>query len=199
MPFRGYERISFVHFVTQRRPGQPLAITVRRAGENLALSLDLVAAPKLVPRLDGVDARPQYLIVGGLVFVPLSVPFLMHHFGWPKYSPPPELLKWLREPQTEGSGQVVVLAKVLAADLNFGYQDMGGVQLKTLNGTAVSSMRELAEQLRSLSKEADFLEFELSDAQQVVLDPRACAAAEADILAAYGVNSPCSDELLEAP
>ena len=167
MPFRGYERISFVHFVTQRRPGQPLAITVQRAGENLALSLDLVAAPKLVPRLDGVDARPQYLIVGGLVFVPLSVPFLMHHFGWPKYSPPPELLKWLREPQTEGSDQVVVLAKVLAADLNFGYQDMGGVQLKTLNGTAVSSMRELAEQLRSLSKEADFLEFELSDAQQV--------------------------------
>ena len=122
MPFRGYERISFVHFVTQRRPGQPLAITVQRAGENLALSLDLVAAPKLVPRLDGVDARPQYLIVGGLVFVPLSVPFLMHHFGWPKYSPPPELLKWLREPQTEGSDQVVVLAKVLAADLNFGYQ-----------------------------------------------------------------------------
>jgi hypothetical protein len=56
------------------------------------------------------------------VFVPLSVPFLMHHFGWPKYSPPPELLKWLREPQTEGSDQVVVLAKVLAADLNFGYQ-----------------------------------------------------------------------------
>jgi hypothetical protein len=85
VPFRGYERISFVHFVTQRRPGQPLAITVQRAGESLALSLDLVAAPKLVPRLDGVDARPQYLIVGGLVcggaLAPLRVPLYTRSLG----------------------------------------------------------------------------------------------------------------------
>jgi hypothetical protein len=42
----------------------------------------------------------RYLVVGGLVFVPLSVPFMMHHFGWPKYSPPAELIKYMKDPLT---------------------------------------------------------------------------------------------------
>ena len=52
-----------------------------RNGEQKELVVTLRTAPKLVPRLDGVDAQPKYLVVGGLVFVPLSVPFLEHHFG----------------------------------------------------------------------------------------------------------------------
>lgn len=35
----------------------------------------------LVPVLDGVDCFPSYFIVGGLVILPLSVPFLGHAFG----------------------------------------------------------------------------------------------------------------------
>ena len=35
----------------------------------------------LVPVLDGVDCVPSYFIVGGLVTLPLSVPFLCHAFG----------------------------------------------------------------------------------------------------------------------
>ena len=79
--FRGFERISLVHEVTSCRPGDDLPLTVLRGGQSMNLTLNLKTAPKLVPRLDGVDAQPSYLCVGGLVFVPLSVPFLMHHFG----------------------------------------------------------------------------------------------------------------------
>ena len=35
----------------------------------------------LVPVLAGVDCVPSYFIVGGLVFVPLSIPFLEHAYG----------------------------------------------------------------------------------------------------------------------
>jgi S1-C subfamily serine protease len=79
--FRGFERISLVHKVTSCRPGDDLPLTVLRGDQHVNLTVVLKTAPKLVPRLDGVDAQPAYLVVGGLVFVPLSVPFLMHHFG----------------------------------------------------------------------------------------------------------------------
>ena len=79
--FRGFERISLVHKVTSCRPGEDLQLTVLRNDQKMNLTLALKMAAKLVPRLDGVDAQPKYLVVGGLVFVPLSVPFLMHHFG----------------------------------------------------------------------------------------------------------------------
>ena len=42
----------------------------------------------LVPVLAGVDCVPSYFIVGGLVFVPLSIPFLEHAYGGPTSSLP---------------------------------------------------------------------------------------------------------------
>lgn len=48
----------------------------------------------LVPVLHGLDCTPSYFIVGGLVFVPLSIPFLEHAFGsrkWRQCSPVPIL------------------------------------------------------------------------------------------------------------
>ena len=109
--FRGFERISFVNLVTSRRPGESLPLTIVRDGAEMELDVTLKTSQKLVPRLDvsceapcisgslvdaamewlnervgcslaqGVDASPRYIVVGGLVFVPLSVPFMMHHFG----------------------------------------------------------------------------------------------------------------------
>ena len=86
-----------------------------------------------------------------MVFVPLTVPFIMHHFGWPKYSPPPELLRLLRDTveadETEDRDEVVILAKVLPEKINFGYQDIDGVRLLKLNGTSVTSLRQLWRQI----------------------------------------------------
>lgn len=145
--------------------------------KRLRVEVELKVAARMVPRLDGVDAFPAYLIVGGLVFVPLSVPFLDHHWGWPQYSPPPALAALLRDTvdgSAEGVGEgevspaeeVVILAKVLPSDINFGYQDLGGVRLLSLNGTNVSSLRQLATQVAQLQVEgAAFLEFALENQQ----------------------------------
>lgn len=43
-----------------------------------------------VPIIHGVDCVPSYVIAGGLVFVPLSIPFLEHAYGglnWRKAAP----------------------------------------------------------------------------------------------------------------
>jgi S1-C subfamily serine protease len=204
--FRGFERISLVHEVTSCRPGDELPLTVLREGELTELSIVLKTSPKLVPRLDGVDAQPKYLVVGGLVFVPLSVPFLMHHFGWPKYSPPAELNNRLRDPLTKDGNEVVILAKVLADDLNFGYQDMGGVQLTKLNGVEVESMAHLKQLLDDASAAAaaadeaaagpSYFEIELENSQLLVLDVKACAELEGSILESYGLTEPRSRDLL---
>lgn len=49
--------------------------------QRLSLSYTLELRTPLVPLLHGVDASPQWLVVGGLVFMPLSVPFLDAWFG----------------------------------------------------------------------------------------------------------------------
>ena len=54
---------------------------VLRAGQVLDLHYQVQARRPLVPVLHGVDCVPSYFIVGGLVFVPLSIPFLEHAYG----------------------------------------------------------------------------------------------------------------------
>ena len=61
-----------------------------------------------VPILHGVDCVPSYIIVGGLVFVPLSIPFLEHAYGshnWRKAAPV-SILSMLNEYQTYKDEQV---------------------------------------------------------------------------------------------
>ena len=54
---------------------------VLRDGALLDLKYQLKQRRPLVPILHGVDCVPSYFIVGGLVFVPLSIPFLEHAYG----------------------------------------------------------------------------------------------------------------------
>ncbi len=54
---------------------------MHRRGEEVTLRYRLHQRRPLVPVLHGVDCVPSYLIVGGLVFVPLSIPFLEHAYG----------------------------------------------------------------------------------------------------------------------
>ena len=77
------------------------------------------------------------------------------------------------------------------------YQDMGGVQLRSVNGQEVDTLAHLAEMLDGVSGEGggDYFELELENSQQLVLDVEACKAAEAGILDAYGLTQPRSDDL----
>lgn len=61
--------------------GERLSVKVLREGQLVDLSYQLKQRRPLVPILHGVDCVPSYFIVGGLVFVPLSIPFLEHAYG----------------------------------------------------------------------------------------------------------------------
>lgn len=135
------------------------------------------------------------------------------------------MLELLRQPKPKSSQagedddeddalvEVVVLGKVLGADINFGYQEMGGVILKALNGKAIKGLADLAHQLelqlanlaeggneraeasRDDSGAQGWLEFELSNSQKIVLDAQGCRDTEAEVLAAYGLASATSEVL----
>lgn len=65
--------------------GESLDVKVLREGQLLDLEFKLKQRRPLVPILHGVDCVPSYFIVGGLVFVPLSIPFLEHAYGGMHY------------------------------------------------------------------------------------------------------------------
>merc|ERR1712100_590694 len=107
---------------------------------------------------------PSYLIVAGLVFTTLTVPFLRSEFGeeWDMEAPV-ELVHCVMNQRfvAETPGEsLVVLTQLLAHDAMVGYEDLENVLLHTVNDTKVRSLQHARELIESCSSE--FLNFGLS-------------------------------------
>ncbi|CAE7252436.1 DEGP2 [Symbiodinium natans] len=215
VPFRDMERIGFEFLVTRKVVGETIRVQLRRAGDSdqdshrravpaeLKLQADYVE--KLVPRRDGGDAQPSYLILGGLVFVRLTLPWMLSRFREVRKAPP-ELQAKLWEHKTSPDQEVVVLAKVLAAEVNYGYEDFQCLELLSFGSSSEPS--QTATNLKQLydftrlalgAVEAErpaFLRFEFNSAE-VVLDVAQCGRSGADILRQHGIARECSEDLLD--
>jgi S1-C subfamily serine protease len=97
---------------------------------------------------------PRYLIVGGLVFVPLTRPFLASAFGENYESERPSelsthLLHLLESGEREHADhEPIVLTQVLASEVTMGYSDTDDYEvLESFNGTKVKNLKHLSELL----------------------------------------------------
>lgn len=145
--FRADERLEYSHLVRAKHIGESIHLLILRGGQELGVEYRLACKDHLVPVLHGVDAQPSYLIVGGLVFTPLSNPFLEMVFGGGRRSRrseiPVAVMAAVNRDKTRKGQQVVLLVQVLAAELNHGYR-YSVVPCETFNGTRLHSLRHLA-------------------------------------------------------
>jgi hypothetical protein len=90
------------------------------------------------------DAAPNYLVVGGLVFQPLSGPYL-NALGSNK----PVLLDYYaaRPPLANRDG-LVILSRVLPDDYNRGYEELRFQLLDTINGQTIHDLESVERALQ---------------------------------------------------
>lgn len=152
VPFRkrGGARIGFEYVIAGKQVGDQLSVEVVRDGTTRTLSYELVSSRMSAMMVPSCEFRrkPEYIIVGGLVFVALSRTYLKAQFGYSWHSSAPTSLVHLyNTARKEVVGdQVVILSHVLAsAPLNQGYELHTNIQLLRLNGVQVRSVMQLAE------------------------------------------------------
>lgn len=196
VPLRDNERINFLHLVTQKLAGRDvLTATVLRGGTQIEVKIPLQPDRWLVPRIDGYDAAPEYTIVGGLVFVPLSQPWaeLKGNDESSSVAARTLLIQHFGEALPAAGRQVVVLSRVLAHSCNFGYHSLGNVVLHMFNRVPVHNLAQLAELVEACT--SDFYEFEFLRStgvgmDLVVLDKTECMEAERQVLAQHLIATP---------
>jgi len=192
VPLRGNERIHFSHLVTKRLAGhEAVQLGVRRQGVEIKVEIKLEPERWLVPRYDGYDAAPEYLIFGGLVFVPLSQPWadLKSHDRFARVL----MLQHFGLALPEEGRQIIVLSKVLAHQCNVGFHSLTCMVLHSFNGKLVGNLAQLAEEVVDCSTETYTFEFSRtgSDGKElVVLNRNECSAAESDILKQHLIAAP---------
>jgi hypothetical protein len=196
VPFRARERIFFTSLVTLKPTGSTARLEVLRGGRRLPEPVDVPLRPlRPLVRVHAYDELPSFFAFAGLVFIPLSQPYL-HEWGdsWQSASPRRLVEKALHGLATVPGEQIVILSQVLVADVNAGYQSLTNLQVLTVDGAKVRNLRALRDAL--LGARGPYVVLGMEQERSLVLDLAAARAADAGVLARYRVPYSTSADLL---
>jgi len=198
--FRKHERVAFSWLVAQKYYGELAELTVLRDGKELELRIeDFHPEESLVPvHLFGRSHEgPSYMIVAGLVFTTLSVPFLRSEFGeeW-DCEAPVEIVHRVMNQRAQFKGEeLVVLTQVLAHDLTVGYEDLENVMLVSINDITVKNLRHCLDIIEGCSEK--YLRFSFQNNLVLVLKPEDAKKATTEALEQHSIPAATSPDLAE--
>jgi S1-C subfamily serine protease len=165
--------------------------------------------PTIIPRWDGVDCQPNYLILGALVLLPF-------HYALRQYNKCGSLLRadcidWCRRWPSEWNGKkgLVVLTDILAHELTFSYQRRWRRVVK-YNSIEIESLEHLRDLWHASCQEATnnnnnnndndattttttmttFARLELENDDDLVLEVSAAMKAQAEVMKTYEIPKP---------
>ncbi|KAL2643767.1 hypothetical protein R1flu_011354 [Riccia fluitans] len=193
--FRNRERISFDHLVSIKKAGEKARLTILRDGKTLDVHVKLAPLRPLVP-IHQFDRLPSYFIFAGLVFTPLTQPYL-HEYGDDWYNTSPRRLcnRALTATLEKPGEQLVILSQVLMDEINAGYERLAELQVLKVNGVEVHNLRHLTELVESCTSSS--LRFDLDDGRVVVLNFQNAKEASLRILQRHRIPSHISLDLLQ--
>ncbi|PNW86569.1 hypothetical protein CHLRE_02g092000v5 [Chlamydomonas reinhardtii] len=191
-------RIDFRHLSSMAYDGESLQLRVWRDGAAHELSVQ-VSVPKHLVLPHCHDLKPRYFIYAGLVFTRLTNFYLRHQYGadWSTKAPIKLCDRYYGGVMEAPGQEVVLLSKVLSADVNQGFQDLQNYQVYKVNGVKVHNLQHLAQLVERC--ESDYIRFELDWKRVVVLHTASGRAATSEILKMNAIASACSEGLMEEP
>ena len=171
----------FITVVNNKQLGEKVALTLLRDGKIVNSELTVRKFHEQVePFL--YDQRPEYYIIGGLVFTKLSYSYLT---SWGRNDPPAQLLRKLNKEKKSPDDNVVVLSMVLGDEVNIGYNLLMARELKSVNGKDIRNLRELVETVEKCQDE--YITFTFEEDVPVILNLKHLREANGRILKRYRV------------
>jgi len=187
-----FDRISFRHLITSKEVGSTVKFEIWREGKKQKLDVTTTGfdgADMLVPYYE--HKEPEYIVTAGYVFQKMTRPYLtMWGDGWAG-KVPSHLYHYYRDlafkPSTQRS-DIVILSYVLPHPVNMGYQKLGRIIVKTVNGMEISSLSDFTEaQKLNPSSLFDVIEFEQYN-PTVVIPRNGLAEIDRIIAQTYGIR-----------
>jgi len=188
-----YQKISFEHLITSRSPGDKIALEVWRDGKKQLLNIEAKnfrVDDMLVPYYE-YDKQGEYIVIGGFIFQKLTRKYFQAWGNEWKGRVDPHLYHYYRDmafkPDSERR-DVVILSRVLPAQINLGYQDLKQIVVSKYNSMNIHSIKDIIE-AKKLDPEGKFevIEFENNN-PTVVLPREQLAMSDSLIGQLYGIE-----------
>lgn len=160
-----FGRIAFSHLTnTISHPGDTLTFRIFREGKTLELPVRMEArdSTKALSESYVVDRAPRYIVLGGLVFMELSRPYLQE-WGGEWWKDAPQRLVYYDAFQNElpkDRGKIVFISQILPSPDTIGYEGLDNLVVSKVNGQEIRSLDDLAEAIKSPVKGFQKIELE---------------------------------------
>jgi hypothetical protein len=160
-----YGRILFSHLTnTIHHPGAVLPFKIFRNGQTLEIRVTMQVANRenTISETHLSDEAPKYVILGGLVFIELSRPYLKE-WGNKWASSAPQRLVYYDAFQNElpsDRGRIIILSHVLPTPDTIGYEDLENIVVNKMNGNPIKSLADLYEAAKKPVDGFQKIEFE---------------------------------------
>ena len=191
IPFRRGERVSMSCYVQTKFTGDTVRLQIWRNRQMMDLDVPVGISRRLIP--SHFDNRlPEYVVVGGLVFTALSVPYLYAIDAWEDYisdSVSHLVTKWQASLPREGD-QAIILSHVLAHRENLGYETLSNQLLERINGEEIRSLHHLYEYLDSTDDEFLRFEFSAPNGHLIVMERAALPRVTKEVCAEHSIPQP---------
>lgn len=182
-----------------KRAGDKVKIKVFRAGKEMEIDYVLPKVDytlEIVP-MNVFDQDPEYVIIGGLLFQPLTVPYLQSWGADWSRKAPFRLSYATREDPTPEKPSYVVLSLVLPDPFNIGYQETRYLIVDKLNGKKISTLHDVILAKETPQDGFHVLEFREGDSlRRMVLDAAQIEDTTKRVLERYGIEK---DRYLAVP
>lgn len=175
----------------QRWAGASVPMKIWRDGQLLEMQYPLAKADfaaQLVPEAV-FDREPEFLMVGGLVFQPLTEPYLQSWGSDWRRKAPFRLAFYNQEEPSPERPALVFLSTILPDPCNLGYQDHRFLVLDKVNGQKVNRLPDLVTALQKPSAGYHLFEFRSGETvRRLVLDAQQAKTAAQQIMQRYGLE-----------
>jgi S1-C subfamily serine protease len=188
--------MHFHELVSLRQVGSQVAIEALRSGQRHSFQITLKPYVGLVQS----DYRARYVVVGGIVMVPLTYEYLLDSGGVFK-----SLFRYRNyyfdETPSDTQREIVIIDSIVPHAINRSYQGMYNVRVLYVNGIRITRLADVITGLRSRTGRFHILELENAGIRNesctldrgygnlVVLDAEAVERATSDILNTIGLQS----------
>lgn len=197
---RGDELIQHGYLLKGKCHNEDIIFSVYRDGQYLTCPpVKLRDIPVICPRWTSVDYHPDYVILGPLVLLPLSLSLRREKKCGARLIA--ECIHWYEKwpSEWEDKSGLVVLTDILAHDVSFGYSQQQWRRVLTYNEIPIRSLEHLRDMWQAsvaavregrATDEPTFARLGLQDSDDVVFEVKAAMRAQAELLKMHQIKEP---------
>jgi hypothetical protein len=201
IPFREHERVYWRCALLSKFSGDTVKVKLLRDREIIETDVVVGEVPYLVPSQQ-YDKLPTYFVYAGLVFQPLTQPYLVQEWGkeWRQRAPIKYLEATFYGLKQLPEEEVVILSQILSSDFTVAFKKYEGYICKRFNRTTVKNMQHLVAMVES--NQEPFLRFDLDNDWVIILDANEAKQKSKEIQEGHNILNGKSVDLknaVEAP